>query len=329
MFYSWGTGNTVSPHPTPAIAQLGVDGRSFRRRTLQPPKYYRHRECPIDELIPQNGYNFTLLKDSDTFFEPKVEDLFTAAIRCGSVQPAKEKRARIWNCIGGVQSPNRDLPPYEMGVSRDEGVLTIYRGDEARDLMEGDPKQVPFSDAMFAAWKHCCQVEDRPVANDLKYVAIHRLKEKQLNTVAAWAFTHLQMDPARSLLVLNPDHYWNQAGPGEDPWSMYDAFLATPHIKAVQKMAANHRKELGYIFPHRIYIKYNVRYLPSGRRTFTPNLLIEMRRPDYKELDQTPEVPGGFFRRVWQREVLTIEYHGICMYDTHNQGSTKQRYPHG
>ncbi|KAF3926477.1 hypothetical protein AA313_de0207835 [Arthrobotrys entomopaga] len=281
-------------------------------------------------LTPSNNYLLKTVYPHYTPPSPALEHLFMEATSCRSSHPALEVLVDVWNCVIGA---NGVYPPYQLGVSGEEGVLSVYRSFKGEDLnlsldrkLEEEGKRnrkrrVEWSDIMFGVWRGyscCCCIrssctgstedegsDDRGLnetggggvdictgscgdatttavtttGRGLKYVAIPEVNNKEVKLVAGYAFGKRGLDVERDILVVDRHTTDLKEGDGTGlGWTLFDAFLGTASVKAIQRMAVDHRDEMGHVIPSRVFVKYSRFEYPGEGNILLPNLLVEMRR---------------------------------------------------
>ncbi|KAK6538173.1 hypothetical protein TWF694_011055 [Orbilia ellipsospora] len=294
----------------------------------------------IPNLTPSNNY---CLKTTYPHYTPPstaLEHLFMEATRCRSSHPALEILVDVWNRGVGV---NGVYPPYQLGVSGEDGVLSVYRSFKGEDLNSnldlgfdsdvGDGsgrrrrrERVEWSDVMFGVWRgyscSCCTDStnhsvssekegegegDNDVEKEkdessgsksetggeavrfcgggcgaaavssrvLRYIAIPEVNNEEVKLVARYAFGKEGLDFKRDILVVRDATKEKRDGL---EWTLFDAFLGTASVKAVQRMAVDHRNEMGNVIPSRVLVKYSRFEYPGQGDIWLPNVLVEMKR---------------------------------------------------
>ncbi|KAF3912092.1 hypothetical protein ABW21_db0203718 [Orbilia brochopaga] len=336
-------GRAIRQQPRIVKLKLTYSHPRKRRRmaTSDTPTLLLHRRvCPSLRLTRKNGYDLTVRTNGYTDDVPAFEDLYLAATRNQSSAPAMETKVTVWNHVSGEKYPNGTIPPYEFGVSPDEGVLTVYRSYKADDVIEA-PRRVHFSDVMFGTWKICLAANkttatepestvtniDAPVVDSsvpavetqdtvvpdlqpldsstwlrkrkrkqpepsapatepdsrlrrLKFVAVQEICNVQFELVARWAFSNRGLAPETDILIVDSKDIERECNmyTGAEPCTMFEAFLGTPTVKSIQRMAADNRDALGHVFPQKLYIRWGVFDCPSepDGKAWAPCLLAEM-----------------------------------------------------
>ncbi|KAK6357490.1 hypothetical protein TWF718_001799 [Orbilia javanica] len=308
------TGDITPPPPhILAIASIGLSHRlcppgAFHGNQHQRDGKYNHHQYQ-DLLTQTNNYTLSVFQNHYTPPSPTLESLFMEATSCRSSQPGIETLVSVYNHIKGVKHPNGLFPPYQLGVSGDEGVLCVYRSYKGEDLnfcptsvvsnggggigkgKMGKGKGVWWSDIMYEVWRRYsassstfsspsttpsrCLRNKEDVTQKLRFVAIPEVNNEEAKVVANYAFERKGLVKERDMLVVDRDD--KDCVRGEE-WTWFDAFLGTASIKAINRMAIRHADELGYVLPSRIYVKYSRFEYPHIGEILLPNFLVEMRR---------------------------------------------------
>ncbi|KAK6536092.1 hypothetical protein TWF281_000338 [Arthrobotrys megalospora] len=278
------TNSTNAPPQISAIALTGLSNRlnPSTNNNNNNPNIHRFRN--YFHLTPQNGYTLTTINQHYTPPSTPLESLFMEATSCRSSQPAVETLVSVWNYIKDAKHPNGLFPPYQLGVSGDEGVLSVYRSYKGDDLNFGHhPSNSPggngamekskmttkgrkgvwWSDVMYEVWRKYSSPSTtttptkylgrRTEATRLRYIAIPEVNNEEVKTIANYAFEKRGLEKDTDMLVVDRDDKCE----GMEGWTLFDAFLGTASVKAINRMAMDHADELGYIVPARVYIKYS------------------------------------------------------------------------
>ncbi|KAF3916472.1 hypothetical protein ABW20_dc0100379 [Dactylellina cionopaga] len=289
----------VPTAPPAQITTIALSGLSHRHalRTA----HATNTPCrPTANLTESNNYSLTPIFQHYTPPSPSLEYLFMEATSCRSSHPAIETLVSVWNFFADRKDPNGLFPPYQFGISGAEGVLSIYRSYKAEDLAE---RKIDWSDVMFGVWKGYSSFSSPSSSKEgrgertgrkwrekervregnssaaiakLRFVAISEVNNAQVKIMAAYAFAKKRLDREQDILVVSrEDRQVEDEGGG---WTLFDAFLGTPSVKAIQRMAVDHRDELGYIELSKLYVKYSSFEYPDEGQVLLPTLLVEMRR---------------------------------------------------
>lgn len=229
------------------------------------------------------------------------------ATSCRSSQPGIETLVSVYNYVKGYKHPNGLFPPYQLGVSGDDGVLSVYRSYKGEDLnfcpastpssnngrvKMGEVKGVWWSDIMYEVWRRYstssssssssspsttpsrCLRNKGDMIPKFRFVAIPEVNNEEVKMVANYAFEGMGLEKERDTLVVNRD----DKVCGREGWTLFDAFSGTASVKAINRMTMDHADELGYAVPARIYVKYSRFEYPHIGEILLPNLLVEMRK---------------------------------------------------
>ncbi|KAK6362864.1 hypothetical protein TWF730_000317 [Orbilia blumenaviensis] len=137
---SWSSNLTQQPPPPPEISAIAQRGHSLRLsfpHDINTNRSSRHVHNDYDNnnfLTQTNGYALSTLQNHYTPPSPTLEAMFMEATSCRSSQPGVETLVSVYNYVKGHKHPNGLYPPYQLGVSGDEGVLSIYRSYKEEDL---------------------------------------------------------------------------------------------------------------------------------------------------------------------------------------------------
>ncbi|KAK6509090.1 hypothetical protein TWF481_003853 [Arthrobotrys musiformis] len=283
--------NYHNRHHTPSqISNIALKGLSQRSLIPSLEQYVKQHN-----LTQAGGYTLSALQNHYTPPSPTLESLFMEATSCRSSQPGIETLVSVYNFLRGHKHPNGLFPPYQLGVSGDEGVLSVYRSYKGEDLNFSPPstvsggrkgKGVWWSDIMFEVWKRhstastasttprCLRNKELAVTpQKLRFVAIPEVNNEQVKAVAEYAFQTMGLEKERDILVVDRD-----GSGGEGGWTLFDAFLGTASVKAINRMAIDHADELGHTLPSRVYVRYSRFEYPQIGEVLLPNLLVEMRK---------------------------------------------------
>ncbi|KAF3282761.1 hypothetical protein TWF970_001499 [Orbilia oligospora] len=293
----------IIPPQISAIASTGLSHRLSISTQKNQKYHYYHL------LTSTNNYALSTIQNHYTPSSPTLESLFMEATSCRSSQPGIETLVSVYNYIRGHKHPNGLFPPYQLGISSDDGVLSVYRSYKGEDLNfcptsnssttlggngrgnMGKGKGIWWSDIMYEVWRRYsassssssstttpsrCLRNTGDIMPKLRFVAIPEVNNEEVKTVTTYAFQKKMLDKECDMLVVDRDD--KAFGGGGESWTLFDAFLGTASIKAINRMTMDHADELGYIAPIRIYVKYSRFEYPHIGEILLPNLLVEMRR---------------------------------------------------
>ncbi|KAK6516367.1 hypothetical protein TWF506_006276 [Arthrobotrys conoides] len=297
--------SNIPPHIC-AIASIGLSHRLSLPDASQ--NHHQRNQKYYNLLTSTNNYTLSTIQNHYTPPSPTLESLFMEATSCRSSQPGIETLVSVYNYIKGHKHPNGLFPPYQLGVSGDEGVLSVYRSYKGEDLnfcptssssntscgngrgKMGKGRGLWWSDIMFEVWRRHSTTSSSSTSSTpsrclrnkgdkmpkLRFVAIPEVNNEEVKAVASYAFERNRLDKESDMLVVDQDD--KVCGRGGEGWTLFDAFMGTASVKAINRMTIDHADELGYITPARIYVKYSKFEYPHIGEIMLPNLLVEMRR---------------------------------------------------
>ncbi|KAF3107189.1 hypothetical protein TWF706_002902 [Orbilia oligospora] len=254
----------IIPPQISAIASTGLSHRVSLSTQKNQKYHYYHL------LTSTNNYALSTIQNHYTPSSPTLESLFMEATSCRSSQPGIETLVSVYNYIRGHKHPNGLFPPYQLGISSDDGVLSVYRSYKGEDL-----NFCPTSNSSSTLGGN--RRGNKGIWwSDIMFVAIPEVNNEEVKTVTNYAFQKKRLDKECDMLVVDRDD--KVFGRGGENWTLFDAFLGTASVKAINRMTMDHADELGYIAPAKIYVKYSRFEYPHIGEVLLPNLLVEMRR---------------------------------------------------
>ncbi|KAK6344035.1 hypothetical protein TWF696_007682 [Orbilia brochopaga] len=118
----------------------------------------------------------------------------------------------------------------------------------------------------------------------IKFVAVVEITNVDFRRVTRWAFAKFNMDINNDTLIVDSENTMNAneecyTDPDAQPWTMFDAFMGTPTLKSIQRMAEDNREALGNVYPSRLYVNYGVFECPIAPfKSLLPCLLVEFKK---------------------------------------------------